>query len=103
VPGPYPCHDPGPPGSWESYTGENRHLYKHPTDTGGNANLNIDYTKSYWKDNEAPAEKLMVGFPASGHTSILSNPPNMKFMLLPLALAFLGPVLGSLGSGPTMW
>lgn len=29
---------------------------------------------NYWKDNGAPAEKLIVGFPAYGHTFVLSNP-----------------------------
>ncbi|ELW65253.1 Acidic mammalian chitinase [Tupaia chinensis] len=63
-------------GSWEGYTGENSPLYKYPTDTGSNAYLNVDYAMNYWKDNGAPAEKLIVGFPAYGHTFILSNPSN---------------------------
>ncbi|KAF5911002.1 hypothetical protein HPG69_000967 [Diceros bicornis minor] len=29
-----------------------------------------------WTDNGAPAEKLIIGFPAYGHTFILSNPSN---------------------------
>lgn len=33
-----------------------------------------DYTMNYRKDNGAPAEKLMVGFPAYGHAFILSSP-----------------------------
>ncbi|CAK6439200.1 unnamed protein product [Pipistrellus nathusii] len=61
-------------GSWEGYTGENSPLYKYPTDTGSNAYLNVDYIMNYWKDNGAPAEKLIVGFPTYGHTYILSNP-----------------------------
>uniref|UniRef100_A0A2I3H3Y2 Acidic mammalian chitinase n=2 Tax=Nomascus leucogenys TaxID=61853 RepID=A0A2I3H3Y2_NOMLE len=63
-------------GPWEGYTGENSPLYKYPTDTGSNAYLNVDYVMNYWKDNEAPAEKLIVGFPAYGHTFLLSNPSN---------------------------
>nr|KAF6290411.1 chitinase acidic [Myotis myotis] len=63
-------------GSWEGYTGENSPLYKYPTDTGSNAYLNVDYIMNYWKDNGAPAEKLIVGFPTYGHTYILSNPAN---------------------------
>lgn len=31
---------------------------------------------NYWMDNGAPAEKLIVGFPAYGHTFILSDPSN---------------------------
>ncbi|XP_003933499.1 acidic mammalian chitinase isoform X1 [Saimiri boliviensis] len=63
-------------GSWEGYTGENSPLYKYPTDTGSNAYLNVDYVMSYWKDNGAPAEKLIVGFPTYGRTFTLSNPSN---------------------------
>ncbi|KAM8781985.1 LOW QUALITY PROTEIN: acidic mammalian chitinase-like [Rhynchonycteris naso] len=62
--------------SWEGYTGENSPLYKYPTDTGSNAYLNVDYVMNYWRDNGAPAEKLIVGFPTYGHTFILSNPSN---------------------------
>uniref|UniRef100_A0A4X2KIT6 GH18 domain-containing protein n=1 Tax=Vombatus ursinus TaxID=29139 RepID=A0A4X2KIT6_VOMUR len=61
-------------GSWEVYTGENSPLYKNPSDTGGNAYLNVDYAMNYWKNNGAPAEKLIVGFPAYGHNFILRNP-----------------------------
>uniref|UniRef100_A0A096MMJ1 Acidic mammalian chitinase n=1 Tax=Papio anubis TaxID=9555 RepID=A0A096MMJ1_PAPAN len=61
--------------TWEGYTGENSPLYKYPTDTGSNAHLNVDYVMNYWKDNGAPAEKLLVGFPTYGHV-ILSNPSN---------------------------
>ncbi|XP_006865985.1 PREDICTED: acidic mammalian chitinase-like [Chrysochloris asiatica] len=63
-------------GSWEGYTGENSPLYKYPSDTGSNAYLNVEYAMNYWKDNGAPAEKLIVGFPAYGHTFLLSNPSN---------------------------
>uniref|UniRef100_G3TKH8 Acidic mammalian chitinase n=1 Tax=Loxodonta africana TaxID=9785 RepID=G3TKH8_LOXAF len=63
-------------GSWESYTGENSPLYKYPSDTGTNAYLSVEYAMNYWKDNGAPAEKLIVGFPTYGHTFILSNPSN---------------------------
>ncbi|XP_045221380.2 acidic mammalian chitinase [Macaca fascicularis] len=63
-------------GPWEGYTGENSPLYKYPTDTGSNAYLNVDYAINYWKNNGAPAEKLIVGFPAYGHTFLLSNPSN---------------------------
>ncbi|XP_042535138.1 acidic mammalian chitinase isoform X1 [Dipodomys spectabilis] len=63
-------------GSWESYTGENSPLYKYPTETGSNTYLNVDSAMKYWKDNGAPVEKLIVGFPAYGHTFTLSNPSN---------------------------
>ncbi|XP_073907121.1 acidic mammalian chitinase [Castor canadensis] len=63
-------------GSWDDYTGENSPLYRFPTDTGTNAYLNVDYAMNYWKDNGAPAEKLIVGFPTYGHNFILRNPSN---------------------------
>ncbi len=31
---------------------------------------------NYWKSNGAPAEKLVVGFPAYGNTFRLQNPSN---------------------------
>lgn len=31
---------------------------------------------NYWKNNGAPAEKLLVGFPTYGNTFTLSNPAN---------------------------
>ncbi|CAO2599611.1 Acidic mammalian chitinase, partial [Lemmus lemmus] len=63
-------------GSWDGYTGENSPLYKYPTDAGSNAYLNVDYAMNYWKNNGAPAEKLIVGFPEYGHNFLLSNPFN---------------------------
>nr|XP_048299352.1 acidic mammalian chitinase-like [Myodes glareolus] len=63
-------------GSWDGYTGENSPLYKYPTDTGSNAYLNVDYAMNYWKNNGAPAEKLIVGFPEYGHNFLLRNPSN---------------------------
>uniref|UniRef100_A0A671EV30 GH18 domain-containing protein n=1 Tax=Rhinolophus ferrumequinum TaxID=59479 RepID=A0A671EV30_RHIFE len=59
-------------GSWEGYTGENSLLYKYPTDTGSNAYLNV---VSPGIDADAD-QKAHVGFPAYGHTFILSNPSN---------------------------
>ncbi|CAI9151750.1 unnamed protein product [Rangifer tarandus platyrhynchus] len=63
-------------GSWEGYTGENSPLYKYPTDTGSNAYLNVEYAMNYWKNNGAPAEKLIVGFPAYGHSFTLRDASN---------------------------
>ncbi|XP_074833408.1 acidic mammalian chitinase-like [Carettochelys insculpta] len=62
--------------SSEGYTGENSPLYQGPADTGSNIYFNVDYAMNYWKDNGAPAEKLIVGFPTYGHTFTLSNPSN---------------------------
>lgn len=35
-----------------------------------------DYAMNYWRNNGAPAEKLLVGFPTYGNTFTLSNPAN---------------------------
>ncbi|XP_038167284.1 acidic mammalian chitinase-like [Arvicola amphibius] len=63
-------------GSWDGYRGENSSLYKYPTDTGSNAYFNMEYAMNYWKNNGAPAEKLIVGVPEYGHNFLLSNPYN---------------------------
>ncbi|XP_036047360.1 chitinase-like protein 3 [Onychomys torridus] len=60
-------------GSWEGYTGENSPLYKSPTDTGIKAFYNIKDIMENWKKRGAAPEKLIVGFPAYGHTFILSD------------------------------
>ncbi|XP_009886537.1 PREDICTED: acidic mammalian chitinase-like isoform X1 [Charadrius vociferus] len=61
-------------GSWDRNTGENSPLYKGPADTGDYVYFNVDYAMNYWKSNGAPAEKLVVGFPAYGNTFTLQNP-----------------------------
>uniref|UniRef100_M3XYX0 chitinase n=1 Tax=Mustela putorius furo TaxID=9669 RepID=M3XYX0_MUSPF len=63
-------------GSWEGYPRKNIPLYKYPTEMGSNADLNVDYVMNYWKDNGAPAEKLIAGFPTYGHTFILNDSSN---------------------------
>ncbi|ERE88953.1 acidic mammalian chitinase-like protein [Cricetulus griseus] len=60
-------------GSWEGYTGENSPLYKSPTETGTKAFHNIKDIMDNWKNKGAAPEKLIVGFPAYGHTFILSD------------------------------
>ncbi|KAK6472078.1 acidic mammalian chitinase-like [Huso huso] len=61
-------------GSWEPFTGENSPLYKSPNDQGGDVYFSINYALNYWKDNGAPAEKLLIGFPTYGQTFTLRNP-----------------------------
>lgn len=60
-------------GSWDGYTGENSPLYKSPIETGVKAFHNIKYIMDNWKKKGASPEKLIVGFPAYGHTFILSD------------------------------
>ncbi|XP_037664303.1 acidic mammalian chitinase-like [Choloepus didactylus] len=63
-------------GSWEGFTGENSPLSAGPNDQGDYQFLNVDYAMNYWKDQGAPAEKLMVGFGAYARTFTLANPAN---------------------------
>ncbi|XP_051021380.1 chitinase-like protein 3 [Acomys russatus] len=62
--------------SQDGYTGENSPLYKSLTASGIYDFLNVDYIMTYWKEHGAAPEKLIVGFPAYGHTFILSDPSN---------------------------
>ncbi|XP_056128988.1 acidic mammalian chitinase-like [Lampris incognitus] len=61
-------------GSWDPMTGECSPLYKSPEDHGNFIYFNIDYTMNYWKNQGAPAEKLVVGFATYGNTFTLKNP-----------------------------
>ncbi|XP_067863652.1 acidic mammalian chitinase-like [Heptranchias perlo] len=60
-------------GSWEKVTGHNSPLYRGSADQGKFAYFNIDYAVKYWRDNGAPAEKLIVGFPTYGRSFTLST------------------------------
>ncbi|NWI63517.1 CHIA chitinase, partial [Todus mexicanus] len=35
-----------------------------------------EYAMNYWRNNGAPAQKLLVGFPTYGHSFTLQNPSN---------------------------
>uniref|UniRef100_A0A4X2L0Z2 GH18 domain-containing protein n=1 Tax=Vombatus ursinus TaxID=29139 RepID=A0A4X2L0Z2_VOMUR len=61
-------------GSWEGFTGEDSPLFAGPNDHGDYIYFNVDYAMNYWKNNGAPAEKLMVGFVAYAQTFTLTNP-----------------------------
>ncbi|XP_074791954.1 acidic mammalian chitinase-like isoform X1 [Natator depressus] len=63
-------------GAWEKTTGHVSPLNKGRKDLRSAAYNNVDYAMNHWKDNGAPAEKLMVGFGAYAHTLTLSNPSN---------------------------
>ncbi|XP_005991782.2 acidic mammalian chitinase-like [Latimeria chalumnae] len=63
-------------GSWESFTGHNSPLYNGSKDHGDAVYFNINYAMKYWKDNGAPAEKLLVGFPTYGRTFHLASSSN---------------------------
>ncbi|XP_031989355.1 acidic mammalian chitinase-like isoform X3 [Corvus moneduloides] len=56
-------------GPWDGSTGENSPLFSSGT-------LSVEYAMNYWKNNGAPAQKLLVGFPTYGKTFTLQNPSN---------------------------
>ncbi|XP_046896042.1 acidic mammalian chitinase-like [Hypomesus transpacificus] len=63
-------------GSWDPFTGECSPLYKGPADKGGFIDFNVASAMNYWKNQGAPAEKLLVGFPTYGASFTLRNPAN---------------------------
>ncbi|KAG9352782.1 hypothetical protein JZ751_017358, partial [Albula glossodonta] len=60
-------------GHWEMNTGHNSPLYQSSLDQGNDIHLNIDSAVSYWMDNGAPAEKLLMGFSTYGRTFHLTS------------------------------
>ncbi|XP_036047472.1 oviduct-specific glycoprotein [Onychomys torridus] len=50
-------------GSWEKFTGHNSPLFSLPDDSKSSA-----YAMDYWRKLGAPADKLIMGFPAYGRT-----------------------------------
>ncbi|XP_057649332.1 chitinase-like protein 3 [Chionomys nivalis] len=82
----YNLHD-----SQDSYTGENSPLYKSLLDTGTNTFLNVDYIMTYWDENGAAPEKLIVGFPAYGQTFTLSDPSSTGIGVPTASAGALGP------------
>ncbi|EDL07533.1 mCG10750, partial [Mus musculus] len=78
-------------GSQDGYTGENSPLYKSLNDTGINTLLNVDYIMTYWNENGAAPEKLIVGFPAYGQTFTLSDPSNNGISAPTASAGTLGP------------
>uniref|UniRef100_A0A8C3R1S7 Chitinase acidic n=1 Tax=Cyanoderma ruficeps TaxID=181631 RepID=A0A8C3R1S7_9PASS len=61
-------------GPWDGSTGENSPLFS----SGSTLSVvsAFGYAMNYWKNNGAPAQKLLVGFPTYGKTFTLQNPSN---------------------------
>ncbi|XP_037540695.1 acidic mammalian chitinase [Nematolebias whitei] len=55
-------------GAWDPNTGHNSPLFGSASDQGEHIYFNIDFAMKYWRDQGAPAEKLLVGFPTYGRT-----------------------------------
>ncbi|KAM9342425.1 acidic mammalian chitinase-like [Pholidichthys leucotaenia] len=63
-------------GAWDPFTGHNSPLYRSAVDTGEHIYYNVDFAMKYWNGNGAPANKLIMGFPAYGRTFRTSTPQN---------------------------
>ncbi|XP_067913398.1 acidic mammalian chitinase-like isoform X2 [Heterodontus francisci] len=63
-------------GPWDLKTGPNSPLYKSSTDYNDDKYFNVEFATKYWKENGAPAEKLLVGFPTYGRTFTLCSSDN---------------------------
>ncbi|KAM3840533.1 acidic mammalian chitinase-like [Vipera latastei] len=60
-------------GSWDPVTGHNSPLYRGLVSYDPVPFYNCEYAMTYWNDKGAPAEKLMMGYPAYGRTFRLST------------------------------
>ncbi|KAG7477732.1 hypothetical protein MATL_G00072740 [Megalops atlanticus] len=60
-------------GSWDSVTGHNSPLYGGAQDEGDFIYANADYAMKYWRDQGAPVEKLLMGFPTYGRSFRLAS------------------------------
>ncbi|XP_019898693.2 acidic mammalian chitinase-like [Esox lucius] len=60
-------------GSWETFTGHNSPPYRGSQDTGQDIYFNTHFAMTYWRDQGAPAEKLIMSFPTYGRTFQLSS------------------------------
>uniref|UniRef100_A0A8C7JIM5 Acidic mammalian chitinase n=1 Tax=Oncorhynchus kisutch TaxID=8019 RepID=A0A8C7JIM5_ONCKI len=60
-------------GHWEKATGHNSPLYRSSHDSVTHYDFNVDSAITYWLDNGAPAEKLLMSFPTYGRTYRLTT------------------------------
>ncbi|XP_059806008.1 acidic mammalian chitinase-like [Hypanus sabinus] len=60
-------------GPWDFKTGPNSPLYKSSQDKNDDRYFNVEFAVNYWKEQGAPAEKLLVGFPTYGRTFTLCS------------------------------
>ncbi|KAJ8008091.1 hypothetical protein DPEC_G00101160 [Dallia pectoralis] len=60
-------------GSWEAFTGHNSPLYRGSQDTGQDIYFNTDFAMTYWRNQGAPVEKLIMSFATYGRTFQLSS------------------------------
>ncbi|XP_076449216.1 chitinase-3-like protein 1 isoform X2 [Babylonia areolata] len=61
-------------GSWDPVTGHQAALYAHPSETGPQSYLNVDWVARYWVQKGCPKEKLVIGIPTYARTFRLTDP-----------------------------
>ncbi|RUS72009.1 hypothetical protein EGW08_020234, partial [Elysia chlorotica] len=61
-------------GSWDSTTGINSPLYAHPSETGDETFLNLDWVANYYVSLGAPRDKLNIGLATYGRSFTLADP-----------------------------
>uniref|UniRef100_A0A4W6DMN8 GH18 domain-containing protein n=1 Tax=Lates calcarifer TaxID=8187 RepID=A0A4W6DMN8_LATCA len=60
-------------GPWENVTGHHSPLYQGSQDTGDKIYSNADSAMQYWRDQGAPAQKLIMGLAAYGRAFTLTS------------------------------
>ncbi|KAH9512999.1 hypothetical protein Btru_035553 [Bulinus truncatus] len=60
-------------GPWDNTIGFNSPLYAHPSETGWNAQLNLDWTAKYYVSLGAPKSKLNLGIGTYARTFHMNN------------------------------
>ncbi|XP_058458220.1 acidic mammalian chitinase-like [Malaya genurostris] len=64
-------------GAWDAYTGHNSPLYEGPSDSNDfQRTLNVHHSVTYWLQQGAPNNKLIVGVPIYGRTFTLQSSDN---------------------------
>ncbi|PBC28790.1 Endochitinase [Apis cerana cerana] len=65
-------------GSWNNFAAINAPLYASSSESGAQAELNVNSSVQYWLSEGAPNDKLIVGIPAYGRSFTLANSVNNK-------------------------
>lgn len=65
-------------GSWNNFAAINAPLYASSSESGAQAELNVNSCVQYWLSEGAPTDKLIVGIPAYGRSFTLANSTNNK-------------------------
>ncbi|XP_055610641.1 acidic mammalian chitinase-like [Uranotaenia lowii] len=85
-------------GAWNSDTGHNAPLHSGPADrTDFERTLNVHHSVSYWLQQGAPANKLIMGIPLYGRNFKLQNSSNNGLRAPAIGPGNVGPYTGEPG------